>query len=476
MFRKITTFILFAVLLVTLCGCGNDYLDAYIYFEMENRPSTLDPQLVATREESVIVRSIFDTLLRYNEDGELVASAAESYTKNGLTYTFNIKEDAYWNDGTKLSAHDFEFAFKRALSPETKAPSAAALSAVTSAKAVDSKTFTVTLSQDDPDFLNTLTLPVTMPCNEAFFLSCEGKYGLDIDSVPACGSYYIRKWNTEDKFLIRLAKNLEFTGDFEARNMRVYYTCDKRDNITMLSENDTDFAFVSPEQAESASESGIALSALEDTTYLLFISPNINETVRSALMKSIKVDPSLYENSFSSHAEDRLFPDFLNINSDAFTALYPYDIETASTLYKDAVLSENNLSLDGISVRCYNEPTAIETAKAVTAHWQQKLGAFVNLEPSSSLDSLKAAYENNDYSILIMPMTANIAHTSTYISKFKTNATTPTALQKELGDKSLCYPLFSQSSYIAGTESLSNFDKIIHSGVPDVALAVKKEK
>ena len=179
MFKKLVSLLLVIVMLLSLVGCGDSYMDAYIYFELEYIPSTLDPQLVSTREEYTIVRSIFDTLLRYNDEGTLRPSAASSFEKNGLTYKFTISEDASWKNGDKLTAYDFEYAFKRALDPETAAPAAATLSSVQSAVAENENTFVVTLSYDDPDFLNTLTLPVTMPCT----ISENGKTRTNSSSV-----------------------------------------------------------------------------------------------------------------------------------------------------------------------------------------------------------------------------------------------------------------------------------------------------
>ena len=185
MLKRVFSLLLVIIMIVSLVGCGESYMDAYIYFEMENIPSTLDPQLVSTREEYTIVRSIFDTLLRYDDKGELTPSAADSFQKDGLTYRFTIREDATWTDGEKLTAHDFEFAFKRALDPETAAPAVATLSSVASAVALSDSVFTVTLNYDDPDFLNTLTLPITMPCNEEYFNKSKGRYCREIGYTPA---------------------------------------------------------------------------------------------------------------------------------------------------------------------------------------------------------------------------------------------------------------------------------------------------
>ncbi len=462
--------------LVTASGCGSDYHDAFIYFELENKPSTLDPQLVATREEAVIVRSIFDTLLRYDEDGDIVTSACKDYSIDGLTYTFNIRDDAKWTDGKELTAYDFEFGFNRALDPDTKAPAAATLGSVKSVEATGAKTLVITLNYSDPDFLHTLTTPVSMPCNEEFFKKAKGRYGRELDFTPACGSYYIRKWNDSDKFLIRLAKNLDYKGDFEARNMRVYFTCDERDKVTMLTEADTDFAFLSPEKAKEAEKQSIPLSFLEDKTGLLFINPEIDENVRLALMQSIKNSDDTYSSLFGTDKADSIAPHILDFSAPDFSESFKYDIAAAAKLYKTAVLSNPELSLDGAKIMCLNDPASLAAAKAIAAHWQKELGAFINIEEVSSLSTLTSLYKSGDYTLLVMPMTASFSHTRSYLSQFKTDCVTVADAQNDLGAKSLCYPLYAERSFTAHLSYIENAERISFGGVPDLALAIKKEK
>lgn len=475
MLKRVVSVLLIVLMMFSLIGCGESYKDAYIYFEMENIPSTLDPQLVSTREEYVIARSIFDTLLRYNDEGTLRPSAASSFEKNGLTYKFTISDDAYWKNGDKLTAYDFEFGFKRALDPETNAPAAATLSSVVSAVAENDKVFTVTLSFDDPDFLNTLTLPVTMPCNEKFFTESKGRYCRELDYTPACGSYYIRKWQNEDKFLIRLAKFLDYKGEFEARSMRVYYTVDKRDNVEMLKEEDTDISFILSADLKKAESESLKIASSEVKTYMLFLSPDMNEDVRGALHKSVKIAPNALTGFPSSTAAKNIAPSVIGTDLPNFSADFPYDVATSISLYTNAVLDDPALSLLGGNLKCYSDEAALTVARSVIAHWQQNLGAFMNIEEVSSLDSLVSDYKSGNYTAIILPMTADISHSGTYLSQFKTEASSLSALQTELGENALGTPLFNQSVYVSATNLIQNFETIIHGGIPDVALAIKEE-
>lgn len=77
-------------------------------------------------------------------NNEYAPGAALSFdvSADGQTYTFHLREDAYWSDGTRLTGHDFEYAWKRALNPETASTRAFMLFLVEGAEAYNGGTGT----------------------------------------------------------------------------------------------------------------------------------------------------------------------------------------------------------------------------------------------------------------------------------------------------------------------------------------------
>ena len=72
MFRnKVLSIILIIISLVSLMGCSEKTEEAYIYFELPQLPSTLDPQIASSDSELLIVRNIYEGLLRKDEKGEM---------------------------------------------------------------------------------------------------------------------------------------------------------------------------------------------------------------------------------------------------------------------------------------------------------------------------------------------------------------------------------------------------------------------
>jgi oligopeptide transport system substrate-binding protein len=85
---------------------------------------TLDPQRMSWMQDFRMAYSLFEGLVRWNsDDGSIEPAAAQSWriSDDGLTYTFNLRRDARWSNGEPVTAHDFIYAWSRALMPETAA-------------------------------------------------------------------------------------------------------------------------------------------------------------------------------------------------------------------------------------------------------------------------------------------------------------------------------------------------------------------
>ena len=144
-----------------------------------NEP-VVDPGLATDKNSVALLANIFDGLTRPTIEGEVEAGIAESWevSEDNLTYTFYLRE-SNWNDGTPLTAADFEYSWKRVLNPETGSPGAAELFIIQGAeaysqgegsaddvqvKALDDYTLEVTLTEPKPQFLElTGRLPELYP-------------------------------------------------------------------------------------------------------------------------------------------------------------------------------------------------------------------------------------------------------------------------------------------------------------------------
>ena len=484
--KLVSLFTSLILLITCFTSCGDSYKDEYIYIEFNSAPATLDPQLVKTIEEITVARAIYDTLLRYDSEGNIVASAAESYEKKGNSYIFYLREDAVWTDGTPVTADDFVYGFRRAVDPETNAPYAVNLFSIANAyeincgsapisslgvNAINDYTLKIELIDNEPQFKEILTMPVTAPCNKDYFEACKGKYGLTTDTTASNGSYYLRVWTKEDKYLVRLAKNLDYKGEFEANSMRVYFTCSEKDNLNLLEHENTDLAFINTNEIEASNEAGYKIISTEDTCYALYIGDSVDIEVRKALLSTI--DQATYKDALGSTqrvAKD-LFPSSLSLNFNyTIGNVTKYDEATSQEAYNTAVI--RGVDITSVVIKHPSDASSEAVAKAVASHWQQKLSCFINIE-STSDSAIKSSFLSGDYDIIIMPVTSSGGIVSSYLSDLGYKIGEADNIQYQYFAQYHCYPLYYSSTNIASIKKISNLDNSIHYGIIDASQLIK---
>jgi peptide/nickel transport system substrate-binding protein len=122
---------------------------------------TLDPHFAATNQEMLIIRNIYNGLLKYKPDStEITGDLATSWdvSPDGLTYTFKLRQDIEWHKGFgKFTAADVKGSFDRVKSPDTKSPFAGSVSMLKEAQVVDDYTVRLILSEPYAAFPHLLT-------------------------------------------------------------------------------------------------------------------------------------------------------------------------------------------------------------------------------------------------------------------------------------------------------------------------------
>ena len=85
---------------------------------------TLDPQLNEDVSGFHVIRDLFEGLLNQDANGSLVPGVATRYAASdgNTTYSFTLRRDARWSNGDPVTAHDFVYAWRRAVDPATASP------------------------------------------------------------------------------------------------------------------------------------------------------------------------------------------------------------------------------------------------------------------------------------------------------------------------------------------------------------------
>jgi oligopeptide transport system substrate-binding protein len=188
-------------------------------------PTTLDPQLAETTNESAILRELFDGLFTDAPDGNPTPALARStqVSPDGLVWTFHLRPSR-WSDGAPVTANDFVYAYRRMLDPKTGSAYAYLLYVLKNGRAVnDGKAPPEALgvrALDDETLQLTLEHPASylpqLLKHQAFYpipahlVSRVGAKWSDPGRMVSNGPYRLVAWRLGD--YVRIEKNPSFQG------------------------------------------------------------------------------------------------------------------------------------------------------------------------------------------------------------------------------------------------------------------------
>ncbi|MBX0316485.1 ABC transporter substrate-binding protein [Planococcus glaciei] len=129
-------------------------------YALATSPDTLDPHRSSLAVSVRAFRTIYDSLVVQDENNEIQPWLATEWevSEDGKSYTFKLREDVKFHDGTPFNAEAVKYSFDRILNPETQALNSVALLApYESAEVIDEFTVKLNLSTPSASFLSNLS-------------------------------------------------------------------------------------------------------------------------------------------------------------------------------------------------------------------------------------------------------------------------------------------------------------------------------
>jgi peptide/nickel transport system substrate-binding protein len=236
--------VLAALLAVVITGCksqepektyggpdtGPAYGDLFIDASIGDA-STLLPPLAMDAASSSVISLIYNGLVKYDGNLNLVGDLAKSWeiSPDGLTITFRLRHGIKWQDGAPFTAKDVLFTYRVMVDPKTPTAYSGDYLQVKKAEAPDDYTFKVTYAQPFAPALGSWGLNI---------LPRHLIEGVDITKSPlsrhpiGTGPYVFKEWRAGEKIVLGYNPNY-----FEGRvylNGFVYLV--KPDTATMFME------------------------------------------------------------------------------------------------------------------------------------------------------------------------------------------------------------------------------------------------
>lgn len=254
-------------------------------------------------------------LYRLDEDTVPVPALATGdpvISEDGLEWTVEIRDDAVWSNGDPVTAHDFVFAWRRAVNPDTGSEygpfmmngviaNAEAISNgeaevdTLGIEAVSDTELLITLEKPVPYFHSLLTFGTYLPQNEAFVTEQGDDYALSSDNLLYNGPFELTEWNPtgENANQWTLVKNEDYwdADSVQLEEINVSIVKETSTGVNLYNTGDIDRTPLSAEYVEQyAGTEDYRTLAEAVLFYLKFNQDNeflANQNIRKAVAMSI---------------------------------------------------------------------------------------------------------------------------------------------------------------------------------------------
>lgn len=450
------------VLFAVVTGCSSKKSGQAITYNLEEEPITLDPQIADDYSGRIVIMALYEGLTHLDENNQVSPGVAQRWESNSTytSFTFYLREDASWSDGTPVTASDFVYAFQRAVDPATGSTTNTPMFAIKNAKriyegtmdisnlgvtAIDDHTLKVDLEYSYEDFPSITSLPVFMPCNQAFFESTSGKYGLDAKNILGNGPFeMVNRYSWEHDKYINLTAANTYHGENSVLPSTLTFSIGDLDmnNIKNLSA----VSLPNASYISSLEDNGYTITSFQDTTWGLCFNTNDSlmkeSTIRKAFIQTLNRESLMqYIPSGCTQANEIIPPDMTfmgtNYRTEAGGNFYLKQDDSAVQSI-NTVLSEQGLTkMPSITILCLDDPTVKQMVNEMIATWNEAFGNYFNMEPVSQSE-LEQRVSSGNYSIALCSVRPTSDTPVSLLSLFQSDShNNPANLKSNIFDQAL---------------------------------------
>ena len=503
-FKKIFCVLLSVMMIASLAACGSSGSSSSsssddtatstgsgtISVMLSTNVMSLDTNYATDGESFEVIADCIDGLTQMDADGAAVAAIAESWdvSDDGLTYTFHLREDAYWSNGTQVTAADFVFAWQKGVVENeeygymfydiAQIVNAAEIAAgemdasELGVYAEDDFTLVVELLVPVSYFESLMYFPTFYPINQEFYESLEdGTYGTSADTFLSNGAFVLTDYIPGTASISLVKNETYYDADIVQLAGIEYQVVDSSDNaLTAFKSGTLDLVTISGDQVVSAEEDEELSSNLEITGagYMWYLSfsqtennaggvlanTNLRLAITNAIDRESLVDNYVMDGSIATYTA--VPPDFatstttgedFSADQDMFSEYCSYDLEVAQSYFEAACeeLGQDTFTFTII----YGNNEGDEVALVAQAIQQMLQDAFdgaitIELSPMTKSERLDKM-QNDNYEIALTRWGPDYADPMTYLGMWIT-------------DNANNYGFWSNSEYDAIIESCTTGD------------------
>ena len=467
--RKMLVSLLSVMMIATLFGAvavsaepGGD-----IYVMFGTNVMSLDTNFATDGDSFEIIADCIDGLTQMDADGAVLPAIAEDWdvSEDGCTYTFHLRDDAFWSNGDPVTANDFVFAWKLAMTANLEynylftsdAASVVNATAILNegadpetlgVTAIDDKTLEVQLEVPVSFFPSLMYFPTFYPINQAFYESCgDGEYGTSPETFLSNGAFLLSDY-IPGAASMTVVKNPDYyDADKVSLDSITYQVVGASDQaLTGYKSGNLDIAMVSGDQVAAVQDDADLAEVLKVTPagYMWYITLSqtenpssdgslANKNLRLAISNSIDreslVDNCVMDGSVATYtavppqfAASATTGEDFSADQERFKEYIDFNVDKANEYYEAA---KEELGVDSFQFTMIygnNEgDDVIKVAQAVKEQVEAALpGVTIDLQAVTKSERLDKM-QNDDYCIALTSWGPDYADPMTYLGMWVTN-------------------------------------------------------
>ncbi len=382
-----------------------------------SEPGSLSPSLAQGTHDSWIVEHCFEGLFRKSPDGGVEPALAAEVIRDengndqdGYKFTFKLKPSK-WNDGTPVTAHDFEFTYKNVLNPELASEYAYYLYVIkggqeyneskgkvedVKVKAVDESTLEIYFTSPFTYYEDYMSHYTFLPTQKAA-VEANKDWWLKPETFRCNGPFQLTEWINKESIKIR--KNPEY---YEADKIKLdgvdfIILDDQTSSWQKYEAGELDIAYPLPEQIieqlKTEKRADFTIGDNLATYYYYFNTtqkPFNNIKVRQAL--SMAINREIITTKITKGGQQPAFGvtppgivDFTDSEDgqgdyqENLGPLFAEDVEKAKALLAEGLAEEGMTELK-FTILYNTLDSHKKIAEAIQNMWKENLGVDVTLE------------------------------------------------------------------------------------------------
>lgn len=427
-------------------------------FALQNEPDLLDPNVTSNSFASPFLVNLFEGLVTYDSENNLIPGNAEKWdiSADGLTYTFTLRDNLKWSDGSPLTSADYLYTMKRILTPATTAQYLTMMTDyVVNAqeyydgkvtieelgiKTPDPKTLVITLKAPAPFFLGILSMYTFSPTKESVVTAEPEKWAQSATNYISNGPFLMSEYNFGKSIVLAKNPNYWDAANVAIDGIEFRYILDASTALSVFESGEIDgMRSIPPADMPRLKTESDALQVVPSYGSTYYLYNNQNEVLKDVKVRkalALAIDrTSLIEDvlqTTDSPAFALVSPgytvdgkDYVDGRSD-FGLSAKANVEEAKKLLAEAGYPEGK-GFPKLRLGYYSDTTIKKVTEALQQMWKANLG--IDLEITvADWAVFYAGVQKGDFDVAAMGWGADYLHPMTFYPLFVTNDPTNNAV------------------------------------------------